>query len=215
MKVFCVIRSNVDERIQEVAEIISEMRDPMQVKGDENKEGVLALSVHNTPKGPTKAEKAAMEEANRRKKVQIAKVKVQLNELKNDQDEAIANKDFVRAQQLNLEMDQLKGEQERLQEELTEAAAMAAMPPPAAVAQPAEVDNQLRLSQDEDEEEEGAKPDDPLVVHKCLEIIFQLMQDRAVELNPTLRTLLDELVLPAIQNLQAPIRNSVGSIPIS
>ena len=82
----------------------------MQVKGDENKEGVLALSVHNTPapKGPSKAEKAAMEESNRRKKVQIAKVKVQLNELKNDQDEAIANKDFVRAQQLNLEMDQLK-----------------------------------------------------------------------------------------------------------
>ena len=40
-----------------------------------------------------------------------------------------------------------------------------------------------------------------------------LLQDRAVELNPTLRTLLDELVLPAIQNLQAPIRNSVGWIP--
>ena len=33
---------------------------------------------------------------------------MQLNELKNDQDEAIASKDFVRAQQLNLEMDQLK-----------------------------------------------------------------------------------------------------------
>ena len=31
MKVFCAIRSDVDERIQEVAEIISEMRDPMQV----------------------------------------------------------------------------------------------------------------------------------------------------------------------------------------
>ena len=30
--------------------------------------------MHNTPKGPSKAEKAAMEEANRRKKVQIAKV---------------------------------------------------------------------------------------------------------------------------------------------
>ena len=55
-------------------------------------------------------------------------MKVQLNELKNDQDEAIAGKDFVRAQQLNLEMEQLKAEQERLQEELTEAAAMAAMP---------------------------------------------------------------------------------------
>ena len=68
-----------------------------------------------------------------------------------------------------------KAELERLQEELTEAAAMAAMPPPAAVAAQPKED----MSQDDDEEEEdgGAKPDDPLVVHKCLEIIFQLMQD--------------------------------------
>ena len=33
MKVFCAVRSDVDERIQEVAEIISELRDPMQVSG--------------------------------------------------------------------------------------------------------------------------------------------------------------------------------------
>ena len=32
------------------------------------------MSTHNTPKGPTKAERAAMEEANRKKRVQIAKV---------------------------------------------------------------------------------------------------------------------------------------------
>ena len=51
---------------------------------------------------------------------------------------------------------------------------MAAMPPPAAVAAQPKED----MSQDDDEEEEdGAKPDDPLVVHKCLEIIFQLMQE--------------------------------------
>ena len=36
MKVFCAIRSDVDERIQEVAEIISEMRDPMQVSVSSN-----------------------------------------------------------------------------------------------------------------------------------------------------------------------------------
>ena len=59
-----------------------------------------------------------------------------------------------------------------------------------------------------EEEEDGTRVDDPLVVHKCLEMIFQLLQDRAVEMNPTLRTLFDELVLPAIQNLQAPIRKS-------
>ena len=31
MKVFCAVRADVDQRIQEVAEVISEMRDPMQV----------------------------------------------------------------------------------------------------------------------------------------------------------------------------------------
>ena len=51
---------------------------------------------------------------------------------------------------------------------------MAAMP--SSVAKPKEND-QLRMDQDgEQEGEEGSKPDDPLVVHKCLEIIFQLMQ---------------------------------------
>ena len=53
---------------------------------------------------------------------------------------------------------------------------MAAMP--SSVAKPKK-DDQLRMDQDGEQEgegEEGAKPDDPLVVHKCLEIIFQLMQ---------------------------------------
>ena len=50
---------------------------------------------------------------------------------------------------------------------------MAAMP--SSTAKPKE-DEQLRMEQDEGDGDEGAKPDDPLVVHKCLEIIFQLMQ---------------------------------------
>ena len=35
---------------------------------------MVAMSTHATPRGPSKAERAAMEEANRKKKVQIAKV---------------------------------------------------------------------------------------------------------------------------------------------
>ena len=45
-----------------------------QVKGDENND-MVAMSTHATPRGPSKAERAAMEEANRKKKVQIAKVR--------------------------------------------------------------------------------------------------------------------------------------------
>ena len=61
--------------------------------------------------------------------MQIAKIKVQLNELKNDMEEAIQVQDFVRAQQLKLQMDELEADQRDLQDELTEAAAMAARPP--------------------------------------------------------------------------------------
>ena len=51
--------------------------------------------------------------------------------------------------------------------------------------------------------------DDPLVIHKCLEMIYQLMQDPQIKtLNATLQTLVDELILPSIRDLEAEIRKS-------
>ena len=43
-------------------------------------------------------------------------------------DEAVQNKDFLKAQNIKMEMEKLDIEQNQLQEELTEATAMAAMP---------------------------------------------------------------------------------------
>jgi hypothetical protein len=80
---------------------------------------------------------------------------------------------------------------------------MAARPPP--VTEP----SKIVVHEVEEDVEEAPKQDDPFVIHKCLEIIYQLLQDMSIRtLNATLRTLFDELVLPSIQNLSSEIRKS-------
>ncbi len=118
------------------------------------------------------------------------------------------NKDFVRAQEIKVQMEELDDEYNTLQEELTEAAAMAAKPP-----RMSDV-SEAPQSAGEDASEDGggvredsAVKDDPVVVHKCLAMLYQLLQDPAIKtLNATLQTVLDELVMPSIRDLDAEIR---------
>ncbi len=204
MEIFAKIRTDSESRIQEVAEIISELRDPLR-----SDEEMMAAPVSEaaTPAGPTKAEMAKMEAANKSKKVAIAKIRVKLTELKDEIDEAIQNKDFVRAQQVKLEMEQLEEEQTKIEDELTEALAMASRP----VSAEKQKAKKKRASTDGESEEapESNKKEDPVVIHKCLEMIYQLLQDLSIKtLNPTLRTFFTELVLPSIQSLEAAVRKS-------
>ena len=145
MSIFSKIRTNTDERTAEVVEIISDLRCPLVTEKEaeaarcESQGSSSAAdatgsssflagssSVAATPKQQEKVN----EEENRRKQVEMAKMRVQLNILKNDLDEAVQNKDFIKAQQLKLDMELLDTEHMRLQDELTEAAAMAAKPTP-------------------------------------------------------------------------------------
>ena len=154
MEIFTTIRTNTDARIQEVTEIIAELRDPMK----EDKTGPLEEKpeapgqANNTDEASSKSLASADDQrryamlipfhmvaiqtllyffvfyAHPRKQVQIAQVRVQLNILKNDMEEAVQNKDFLKAQNIKIEMEKLDIEQNQLQEELTEATAMAAKP---------------------------------------------------------------------------------------
>ncbi len=227
MSVFAAVRTDTEGRIREVAEIIAELRDPLRAPGEDanattataagggggspGAAGQKAPAVETTPAAVIKAR----EEENRRKQIEIAKVRVRLNILKNDLDEAVQNKDFVRAQELKMEMEELDDDYNRLQEELTEAAAMAAKP--SRISNASEVpssDKEATAEAAEDKEaEEGSQQtqsaanDDPVVVLKCLEILYQLMQDTAIKtLNATLLTLLDELVMPSVRHLESDIR---------
>eukprot|EP00095_Tigriopus_kingsejongensis_P007922 maker-scaffold1210_size55525-snap-gene-0.20 protein:Tk07922 transcript:maker-scaffold1210_size55525-snap-gene-0.20-mRNA-1 annotation:"hypothetical protein CAPTEDRAFT_225765" len=190
MSIFAVVRTNQDTRIQEVAEIIAELRDPMKVEqGASQKE----------PNDPMNLEESGQES----QCVQLAKVRVKLNVVKNDMDDAIQSRDFLRAQQFKLEMDSLEDDLAKLQEELTEAAAMASRPQ---FKEPAHVPI---VEESPPSSEEGAKLEDPGMVQKCLEMIFQLLQDPKIKiLNATLMTLFEELVLPAVRNLEPEIRKS-------
>ena len=83
---------------------------------------------NDDPTESSKKKMKAKEADNRKKTVEIAKVKVQLNIMQHDLEEAIQNQDFIRAQEIKTQMEKLDEEQNRLQDELTEAAAMAAKP---------------------------------------------------------------------------------------
>ena len=52
----------------------------------------------------SKAEKDKMVEGQQKKKIEIAKIKVKLNILRDDLDKAVSSKDFVSAQDLQLEI---------------------------------------------------------------------------------------------------------------
>ena len=48
---------------------------------------------------------------------------------------------------------------------------------------------------------------DPTVTHKCLEMIVELMQDPAIKnLNPTMMTLIEDLIMPSIRDLEPEVR---------
>jgi len=133
-------------------------------------------------------------------------VRVKLNILHNDMEEAVQGKDFLRAQELKEKMDELEELHNRLEEQLTESAAMAARP-----AKRSDTAKEKKDSREESFKERSntqtQKTESPEVVHKCLEILYHLMQDTKIKmLDNTLRTFLDELVMPAIRNLQPEIR---------
>ena len=120
MKIHRLVQVNPQQQIQDIAEIISELRDPMKddlkiTEQDEDEEEPEAAAV---VEGMSKAEKDRMVEGQQKKKVEMAKIKVKLNILKDDLDAAIRNKDFVKAQDFQLEMDELEEQLQNLNEEL-------------------------------------------------------------------------------------------------
>ena len=78
---------------------------------EEDEESILVPST-------SKAEKDKMVEGQQKKKVEIAKIKVKLNILRDDLENAIRDKDFLKAQDLQLDVDDLDSKLINLNEEL-------------------------------------------------------------------------------------------------
>ena len=257
VRIFTIVQANPTSRIQEIAETIAELREPLLLKetrkrpenqkdegfeGDDMNHDEDSINVvdetlqsefdvmENANKVLSKAEIAKREEAQRKKQVEMAKVRVQLNILKSDLEDAIQNQDFVQAQQIKSDMDKLDIEQMRLQDELTEAAAMAPVPASASGTKKTNTvqktnkttpsskggiqqGSTLALDMDEGEEAESGdevgKCDDPLIIHKSLKMLGVMLEAGDIKsMNATLQSLLDEFVVPSVQNVDFQLRNS-------
>ena len=122
MQIHRLVQTNPQQRIQDIAEIIAELRDPMRDEAEDQEstennsmdaeEETLAV------KTLSKAEKDRMSENQQKKRMEIAKIKVKLNVLRDNLEEAIREKQFMQAQELQLEINEEDEKIQQLQEEL-------------------------------------------------------------------------------------------------
>ena len=109
----------------------------------------------------------------RSKQLQIAKLRVNMNLMKDQLDEAVADQNFLSAQEIKSKMDQLEEEQIMLEGQLAAAKTAGMAPPakPAAVGTP--VASNPAAGQIDDS---GPDPDNPAVTLKCLRLIVSTLQ---------------------------------------
>lgn len=199
------VQTNPQQRIQDIAEIISELRDPMK---EERPEMIMEVAddekVMEEKEEMSKVEKDRMMASQNAKKVEIAKIRVKLNILQDNLDTAIREKDFMKAQNLQLDIDEQDEKLQSLNEEL---ALLVTAPRSAAKKQATEKKIVEEPSQQPVAQSSETIVEDPEVVHKCLVMLFQLLQSPDIStLNATLQTVLDEFVKNAITNLDLTIK---------
>ncbi|XP_021917110.1 condensin complex subunit 3 isoform X2 [Zootermopsis nevadensis] len=156
VRVLVGVDPNVNSRLHFLAEIVSEVHEPMtEVSVDLPADEI------------------------RKKQLMQAKVRVQLNEVVEEQQEAVQHQDFMQAQVLLEKMKELQEELQRLNVE------------------PSVVHEQVR-----------EQHNDRATLSKCLCIIYEMMQSETVTvLTPHLRTIMENFVLHYIEDSDTYIRS--------
>jgi len=200
VEVFNKVEKNPQTRIDQVAEIISDLKDPLDAEEASSGSDVF----HSAPETPTvtSPETRENEELIRSKQLQIAKLRVNMNLMKDQLDEAVNNQNFLSAQEIKSKMDQLEEEQIVLENQLS-AAKAAGMAPANKTTTPVENPAADQL----DPSDNTADIDNPAVTLKCLRLLVSTLQDPGIiKLNNTLLTLLEEFVTISVQSEIAAIR---------
>ena len=220
MQIHRLVQTNPQQRIQDIAEIIAELRDPMrdEIVSEDKESTAVGSEMENDsmdaeepqPKTMSKAEKDRMSENQQKKRMEIAKIKVKLNVLRDDLEEAIRGKQFMKAQELQLEINEQDEKIQQHQEELglmvipssvekkvaTVSRTAAAQPP----TQPLQQQPTAMQSQ---------KAEDPVVSHKCLVMLSELMRCSDItSLNATLQTVMDEFIIVSLNSLNNEVKNA-------
>jgi len=199
VNVFTKVEKNPQSRIDQVAEIISDLKDPLD-EGPDDPSTPMFHSAHETPVLPVRQD----EEVIRSKQLQIAKLRVDMNLLRDKLDEAVTGQNFLEAQQIKAQMDQLEEEQAMMEEQLSAAKAVGAAPSTVSLADPTPAAATAQLDMND---ESVPALDNPAVTLKCLRLLVATLQDPSItQLNSTLLTLLEEFVMVSVQSELSSIR---------
>ena len=196
--VFTNVEMNAQSRVDQVAEIISDLKDPLDIAPTDP----MSPEYHSALETPSQQVRQD-EEVIRAKQLQIAKLRVEMNLLRDQLDEAVTGQNFLIAQQIKAQMDQLVKAQAMMENQLSAAKAVEAAPPHSATTvdpTPSATVAQLDLS------ESCSALENPAVTLKCLRLLVATLQDPSItQLNATLLTLL-EFVMVSVQSELPAIR---------
>ena len=159
---------------------------------------------HSAPETPIKQPRKEGMEAIRTKQLQIAKIRVHMNQLKEELDDAFSVQNLFIAQHAKSQMGQLEKEQDVLENQQSAAKADGLAPPTSAttaLVTPVDSASLLDLS-------EGDQTNyNPVVTLKCLKMLVITLQDHSItQLNNTLHTMLEGFVITSVQSELHPIR---------
>ena len=177
--IFKKVEKNTQARIEQIAEIISEIKEPMAKDSFKTMDSNMD-TVENID-----------HKLIRSLQMEIAKVMVELSTSKDELATAIASQDFISAQQIKQRLTELEAKRVQLEQEIeTEKGRVIHVE--TVVETPAIV---------------GTEPEDPEITMKCLKLLVATLQDPSItQLNATLFTLLEEVVVVAVQNQSVSIR---------
>eukprot|EP00058_Branchiostoma_floridae_P024891 XP_002610381.1 hypothetical protein BRAFLDRAFT_120047 [Branchiostoma floridae] len=127
----------------------------------------------------TVLETSLSQEQMRQKELKLASIRVQLNEAREEMDQLVAAQEFQKAAEMKGRVDELELSKSDLTEEM----------------QP-------------QTQEVRTEKNDPLTLLRCLTIAAEMLQTLTLKgLSPTLRTLVDSLMLTGIQSADPAVRN--------
>ncbi|KAJ8026278.1 Condensin complex subunit 3 [Holothuria leucospilota] len=156
--IFNKINTSDESKISIMAEIISDIREPISV-----------------------VETSISEDEIRQKEVKLAGLKVELNMAKDELEDTVNKQDFSRAAELKQKIEDLEMTRESLLEETMNKTVV---------------------------QEVRTEKNDAVTMFKCLTITSEILKSITMkELNPTLVTLMDTLVVPSIKNEDPSVRN--------
>ncbi|KAK3911621.1 Condensin complex subunit 3 [Frankliniella fusca] len=166
----------VEDRLQVLAEAISEVREPMTEQ---------EAQPENAPQAPPLSS-----EELRQKELKQASIRVKINELQEEQGDAVREEDFARAQTLRDECQKLQSELKALTE------VTAPPPPPPPPSSRVEVRDAIK---------------DELALRKCLRIVREMTQSDSVKcLSATLRSLMQNFILSCLSEENTPLIRKKG-----